>query len=72
MTALTPELGDTDTDGNGITHVVCCNEDIALCGTDVSGQPFVGGDFPVDCVVCLDTDACPGCGLAIVILEGDI
>ncbi|MCI3277485.1 hypothetical protein [Streptomyces cylindrosporus] len=65
MTMLAPEPISTDTVDDGITHLVCCKEDIALCGTDVSGEPYVTEDVPIDCVVCLDFEACPVCGSPI-------
>ncbi|WP_432112827.1 hypothetical protein [Streptomyces sp. S1] len=46
-TATPPAALDTD-----ITHIVCCDDDTALCGLDVSGFRWhQGGE---DCVVCLD------------------
>lgn len=65
MTALAPEAAETDTDDDGLTHLVCCNEDIALCGTDVSGTVFVCVDVAIDCVVCLLTTICRLCGRPI-------
>lgn len=44
-------------------HMVCeCNEDVALCGKDLTGRPFADGS--VECVVCADLDRqpCPLCG----------
>lgn len=66
MSTLAPELAETDTARGDLTHVICCNEDIAVCGTDVSDEPFVGDDVPVDCIVCLDADTCPLCGDPII------
>lgn len=62
MPVLAPEVVDTDTGDVGVTHVVCCNDDIAVCGTDVSGEPFVWVEDAVDCVVCLHTERCRLCG----------
>lgn len=66
VTVLAPEPADTGTGDEGLTHTVCCDEDTAICGTDVAGQPFVGDEVPIDCVVCLLTDSCPTCGRRIV------
>lgn len=45
-----------------LVHVVCCrDENLALCGTDVSGHPW-RQCRPEDCVVCADMGrnrACP-------------
>lgn len=49
-----------------IMHLVCdCNDDIALCGTDVSGEPWNHDSDPDLCVVCADLDVldCQRCGL---------
>ncbi|WUH94609.1 hypothetical protein OG900_33640 [Streptomyces sp. NBC_00433] len=50
---------------DGLDHVYCCDPDIALCGTDISGADFAAFDA-ASCVVCADlddTDApCARCG----------
>ncbi|MGW1498964.1 hypothetical protein ACWCQW_10400 [Streptomyces mirabilis] len=72
MTTLAPECVETDTGDTAITHAVCCDDDTAVCGTDVSGEPFVWVEDAVDCVVCLHTDRCPICGRTRkAALEGD-
>ncbi|MEU9208505.1 hypothetical protein AB0D27_11260 [Streptomyces sp. NPDC048415] len=66
MTTLAPEPTVTAPDsGDALTHVVCCNDDVALCGTDVAGQEWVDDDEDPTCVVCRElADApCPVCGL---------
>jgi hypothetical protein len=44
-----------------LQHVACCrNDDMALCGTDVTDAPWL--DDETSCVVCVDLDefdACP-------------
>lgn len=53
MTALTlpapdvapPVVGD-------VLHTVCCDPDRAICGTDVSAEPWVDGGQPATCDVC--------------------
>lgn len=32
-------------------HIVCCNDDRAMCGEDVSGHDWVGNDVP-ECEPC--------------------
>ena len=54
-----PGEGDDDT----LNHYVCCDDDTALCGSDLSGMPWT--KFPVDqdtCLVCLKLTRCPDCG----------
>ncbi|MFJ4365102.1 hypothetical protein ACIP4S_13220 [Streptomyces chartreusis] len=67
MTALAPELTQPGTDhGQDLDHVVCCDEDTALCGADVSGAVWGVGvpDATALCVVCreLAIKPCPNCG----------
>lgn len=54
-------LSTTDSD---ITHLYCCNPDVALCGTDVSDVPELADDAEITCVVCADLEEqpCPTCG----------
>lgn len=69
MTTLAPEPTATATgDGEDLSHAVCgCDEDTALCGTDVSDVPWAAdGQAPSNpCVVCVDLAElpCPRCGL---------
>ncbi|MFK0172650.1 hypothetical protein ACIQU5_28025 [Streptomyces sp. NPDC090306] len=65
MTALAPELATTDgDDGDGLTHLWCCDPDTALCGSDLTGDEDLDDDAEVDCIVCLDLEetVCPRCG----------
>lgn len=66
MTVLAPEPTTTAQDtGDNLTHSVCaCDDDLALCGADVSGQPWADDDEEVDCVVCQDLmgEPCARCG----------
>jgi hypothetical protein len=49
-----------------ITHLTCCSPDVALCGADVSDEPWVEGDTN-DCSLCVLADESqawcqdPGC-----------
>ncbi len=36
------------------THVVCCDPDTAMCGTDMSGTEWAPGTAVIGCVVCAD------------------
>ncbi|MEI5520704.1 hypothetical protein WB388_08825 [Streptomyces brasiliscabiei] len=69
MTTLAPGLATAATDDgdDDLSHGVCdCDEDTALCGTDVTGVPWAAdGQEPVNpCVVCVDLaeQPCPRCG----------
>jgi hypothetical protein len=65
MTALASEPTITSTDdADGPVHAVCCIEDVAICGKDVKGDPWVSDDEELTCVVCIDlsTQRCPRCG----------
>jgi hypothetical protein len=63
------ELVRFDGDDDELIHITCCNDDVALCGTDVSDAPVKGWDTypdPDDCIVCEEIDnttGCPECGL---------
>ncbi|MFI6249004.1 hypothetical protein [Streptomyces sp. NPDC051016] len=54
----------TSDDAADETHVVCCNRDLALCGSDVTELPWVGDEVEATCVVCRDLEGqpCPRCG----------
>lgn len=62
-TAVGAEGSDAGADEH---HVYCCNPDVALCGTDISGHDFAEDNESVSCVVCVDLDGepcspnCPG------------
>ncbi|MFJ2004761.1 hypothetical protein [Streptomyces chartreusis] len=67
MTTLAPEPAQPATDhGQDLDHVVCCDEDTALCGVDVSDAVWGAGlpDLTVMCVVCRDlaVKPCQRCG----------
>ncbi|MFJ1653474.1 hypothetical protein ACIOC2_19205 [Streptomyces sp. NPDC088337] len=66
MTTLAPEATTTGHDsGDDLTHAICgCNEDLALCGADVSGEPWAGEAEEVNCIVCQDLmwSPCERCG----------
>lgn len=49
------------------THLFCtCNQDMSVCGVDLTGEPF-GDVDTIDieevCVLCCLTDICPSCGM---------
>lgn len=47
-----------------LVHTVCrCDENRALCGRDVTDEPWVRRYHPEEqCVVCVDIARCPDCG----------
>jgi hypothetical protein len=51
-----------------LTHVYCCNPDLALCGEDVSDTPEVDEDGQL-CVVCDDLEEQP-CTCSTATTEG--
>ena len=69
MTAVTLPLAELDTTStDDPAHLVCCDEDWALCGKDVSREPWIFEplDEAEDCEVCvnkarLTPAGCPRC-----------
>lgn len=60
---LAPTKGSTD-DGDELDHLFCCDEDVALCGSDLTGTEF--GEVVSEeslCLVCNDLEGQP-CGAA--------
>jgi hypothetical protein len=57
--AIAPAVSQQDTDD--LNHIVCCDDDLALCGTDVSAAHW--SEDETDCLVCLDLELapCSGC-----------
>jgi len=62
MTAVAELPTKIGVDDIEVWHLVCCcNEDLALCGEDLTGHPFGHSDVP--CPICHDVDTtCPRCG----------
>jgi hypothetical protein len=53
ITAPVSEPVKKDDDDDQICHWICeCNENIALCGLDVSGLPWDMNNEDEDCVLC--------------------
>jgi hypothetical protein len=54
----------TREDPPDIFHMLCCEENIAMCGTDVTDLPDTDGTGEQQCVVCVELDEgnCPKCG----------
>jgi hypothetical protein len=50
---IKPLLSESDNDDN-LVHIMCCRDnDVALCGTDISDAPILDdGWYEEDCVVC--------------------
>jgi len=56
------------TDDNASYHYWCCDEDVSLCGLDISEIEEGIGEGETLCIVCDDLDfnedyKCPECGL---------
>jgi hypothetical protein len=64
-TAPAPTTPSTSLD---LTHVYCCNPDLALCGEDVSNTPEVDQDEQL-CMVCEDLEEQP-CTCSTATAEG--
>lgn len=49
-------------DGDELDHWVCCDNDVAMCGADVSNMAW--GHNSVLCPLCAlaDEETCPRCG----------
>lgn len=60
-TRTSPTLDRTGNSGDELDHLYCCDSDLALCGTDVSGHE--DNDADGTCIVCLDLEfqPCPSC-----------
>lgn len=54
-TAPAPTTNSTST---GLTHIYCCDPDLALCGEDLTDIPTVDEDTNL-CVVCEDLEDQP-------------
>lgn len=52
-----------------VIHTPCCDEDVAICGEDLTGEPWVEDDEGIPCPLCetalADDALCPvrGCRL---------
>jgi hypothetical protein len=51
------------THDDDVSHLVCCDDNTALCGLDVTNLPFLDSPDDVDCPLCVladDSDfSCP-------------
>lgn len=63
-TETLPDLSETDMLGEPC-HVVCClpdgDDDLALCGADVSNEPRVSQSTPLTCTPCVVIAATAHC-----------
>src|SRR5215831_9561351 len=70
--ALLAAPSPVTTDGPELCHVVCCGEDVALCGEDVSEDPWCDPGHEATCPLCrlavADGLPCPvtGCSRAVL------
>lgn len=54
---LLPTSTTTTTEDDAeIVHIVCCDYDVAICGTDVSAVGWVSVEVEPTCLVCVDLD----------------
>lgn len=46
-----------------MSHIVCCDDDTAICGIDVSDAVWRPDEEDADCVVCIELEElpCPNC-----------
>jgi hypothetical protein len=65
-TSIEPDvrLDQGDFDDDSLLHMVCCNEDVALCGSNLTGAILDEASADLDelCVVCDDLMVCSICG----------
>lgn len=52
MSAPLVSAQDVSTGHDRPVHVVCCNDDVALCGADVANRPVLPDDTDVTCRIC--------------------
>jgi hypothetical protein len=60
ITAISPERSADDLDDE-LIHEVCCDENTAVCGADVHGQPWMAVETETTCLLCVLTTRCPVC-----------
>ncbi|MFE9736154.1 hypothetical protein ACFYO9_37510 [Streptomyces sp. NPDC005863] len=61
-TALPQPLITPRSDPNDdVTHLWCCDPNLAMCGEDVSDSPEVDDGVGQDCVVCVDLSGTTFC-----------
>jgi hypothetical protein len=57
MGTKTQEPGEQTATIEGLEHIVCCDDNRARCGKDVTDEPWDIGEPP--CVVCADLEFLP-------------
>jgi len=81
MTTLTldtaPVLSASVPSDDCLDHVTCCGDDnLALCGTDVTADEWIPEDSPTTCVVCASleesTNAADSCATTCPKLRKDV
>lgn len=64
-TATLPDTVKAPTGSGSLIHTVCCDDNRALCGRDVSRDPWRTPKRPDEsCVVCEELAEAPTCGAA--------
>ena len=64
LTQTLPQPVIVPTSRPSLDHWVCgfdCDDNLALCGTDVTFEPWGNGTVPNECVVCAELDKLPHC-----------
>lgn len=59
LVAALLDAGPHDSDGDGESHLFCCNPDRALCGIDLDEAEYDDATDAPTCVVCADLQAQP-------------
>jgi hypothetical protein len=62
VTAPTVERKRIDLNPDDLHHEVCCDEDTAVCGEDVTGHAWLARGINADCPLCVVTTHCFICG----------
>lgn len=52
-----PERVAADLGQDNLVHVICCNPNLADCGKDLSGRPFLPDDTETTCRICAISEA---------------
>lgn len=61
---IAPTTGDLLLGDSEMSHASCCrDDDVSLCGIDVSGLETLAPASTVDCIVCRELDECSVCPL---------
>jgi hypothetical protein len=63
-TATLPAPTVLDVADDNVDHIYCCDEEVSLCGMDISGEPEVEPGTHPTCPLCVwASEACGPCGV---------